>query len=86
MNAPLLSIIVPSYNEEGNIEAFFSAVQETLQTIPYRYEVIFIDDGSSDNTLQVIQKLADEYPAVTYVSFTRNFGKEAAMLAGLEFS
>lgn len=86
MDAPLLSIIVPSYNEEGNIEAFYSAVQDTFQTVPYRYEVIFIDDGSSDNTLQVIQKLADAYPAVTYVSFTRNFGKEAAMLAGLEYS
>lgn len=86
MNVPLLSIIVPSYNEERNIEPFYSTVRETLQTIPYRYEVLFIDDGSSDNTLHVIQKLESIYPNVRYVSFTRNFGKEAAMLAGLKYA
>ncbi|WP_059105377.1 glycosyltransferase family 2 protein [Shouchella shacheensis] len=84
MDKPLLSVIVPSYNEEQNVEAFYFALRDVLATTHYRWEVIFVDDGSSDETLPLIQRLSTWHSSVKYVSFTRNFGKEAAILAGFQ--
>lgn len=77
----LLSIVVPCYNEEESVENFLVEVQNVLKG--HNFEVIFINDGSSDDTLKTIKGLADKTPNVKYISFSRNFGKEAAIYAGL---
>ncbi|NMD68803.1 glycosyltransferase family 2 protein [Bacillus sp. DNRA2] len=81
----LVSIVVPCYNEEQSIDLFFSVVDPILKEIStIDYEVIYVNDGSKDNTEQVMKELSDREPKVRFVSFSRNFGKEAAMLAGIE--
>ncbi|EGA89850.1 CsbB [Planococcus donghaensis MPA1U2] len=80
----LISIVVPAYNEEANIAAMYDKLMQELESLPYRYEIMFINDGSSDNTLQEILKLAEAHEHIKYISLTRNFGKESAMLAGLK--
>ena len=77
-----LSVIVPCKDEESCIEQFVKEVSLVCKNIPL--EFVFVDDGSSDGTLREIKKLADGDGRVRYVSFSRNFGKEAALLAGLE--
>ncbi|SNZ17037.1 Glycosyltransferase involved in cell wall bisynthesis [Terribacillus aidingensis] len=84
MAAKLLSVIVPSYNEADNVELFYEELTKELQYSSYDYEVIYIDDGSSDTTLLELKELADQHYNVHYLSFTRNFGKEAAILAGFQ--
>ncbi|WP_410320080.1 glycosyltransferase family 2 protein [Methanobrevibacter sp.] len=77
----LLSIVVPCYNEEESVKLFLNEIQSILSD--YNFEVIFVNDGSSDNTLNVIKNLADSNSNVKYISFSRNFGKESAIYAGL---
>ncbi|KOF12108.1 glycosyltransferase [Planococcus glaciei] len=79
----LISIVVPAYNEEANILSMYEKLVQELHLLPYRYEIMFINDGSSDGTLLEILKLAERHPDVKYISLTRNFGKESAILAGL---
>lgn len=80
-----LSIIVPCYNEQDNIPAFFDAACAVLDRLPeVEPEYIFVDDGSRDNTILLLRELAAAHPQVRYLSFSRNFGKEAAMYAGLQ--
>lgn len=79
-----LSIIIPCYNEE---QVIIKTYQETIQYIQqYDYEIILVNDGSTDKTLSLIQTLAKEDKRVKYISFSRNFGKESAMLAGLTYA
>ena len=78
----LLSIIVPCFNEAETVEIFLDEIQKTLKD--YDSEILFINDGSSDDTLKKIKELADANPNVKYISFSRNFGKESAMYAGLK--
>ena len=84
----LLSVIVPCYNEEAALPYFRSEIQKTADILREKYdlrtEVLFVDDGSRDGTLALLRQYAREDPRVRYVSFSRNFGKEAAMYAGLE--
>lgn len=77
----VLSIVVPCYNEEESVTMFLDDIQKTL--VAFDYEVIFINDDSSDSTLEIIRNLADSNPNVKYISFSRNFGKESAIYAGL---
>lgn len=88
MNRQTLSIIVPCYNEEASVQLFISEVKKIESQMMNRldFEYIFVDDGSSDGTLNILKQLHQTYNDVHYVSFTRNFGKEAAILAGLEKS
>jgi len=80
-----LSFIVPCYNEELCLEAFHTAATEAFASAGITsYELLFIDDGSSDGTLRVIKGLAARDPHISFVSFSRNFGKESAIFAGLE--
>ncbi|WP_270740581.1 glycosyltransferase family 2 protein [Lactococcus formosensis] len=83
MKNKTLSIIVPAYNEEETIELFFDEVNTQTLDLPLDKTFYFINDGSSDRTLEVIKALSQNYPNVKYISFSRNFGKEAALLAGL---
>lgn len=82
----LLSIVVPCYNEENTIGIYFSTTSEILAQIDMDIEYIFVDDGSRDNTLEHLKSLHKKYDCVKYLSFSRNFGKEAALLAGLEYT
>ncbi|SDJ76878.1 glycosyltransferase family 2 protein [Sediminibacillus albus] len=81
MKACYLSILIPSYNESYNIPLIYQALKEQLAKMDH--EILFIDDGSEDDTFKQIHQLAAAHEEVKYVSFTRNFGKEAALLAGL---
>ncbi len=79
-----LSIVVPCYNEEASIPLFYQACREALQPLPVEPEWWFVDDGSTDGTLAQIKALRAQDARVHYITFSRNFGKEAAMYAGLE--
>lgn len=83
----LLSVIVPCYNEEGNIDLFYEETVKALGDLMPETELIFVNDGSRDSTIRKLRSLCEraEY-RVRVVSFSRNFGKEAALLAGLEAS
>jgi len=78
----LISLIVPCFNEEEALPLFYKETVKVLSGMDVDYELILIDDGSKDKTLDVMKKLADENEHVKYVSFSRNFGKESAMYAG----
>jgi len=80
----LISIIIPCYNEEQTLDALYHEVTAVLAPLPYRYELIFVDDGSKDNTLRIIKSFAEADARVKYLSFSRNFGKEASMYGGLK--
>ncbi|OTO76662.1 MULTISPECIES: glycosyltransferase family 2 protein [unclassified Enterococcus] len=80
----MISVIVPCFNEEEAIPLFFVEMEEVKKKVSYDFEYIFINDGSEDQTLNVLRKLAREYSFVRYLSFSRNFGKEAALYAGLQ--
>lgn len=81
----LVSIVVPCYNEDRSIEQFYCVVDSVLTAIDnIQYEFIFINDGSKDDSELKMKELSVDYPNVRYISFSRNFGKEAAMLAGVE--
>ena len=85
----LLSVIVPCYNEEENVAPFYEELMKNesfFREKEIELEVLFIDDGSADGTVQEVRKLRERDERVHYVSFSRNFGKEAAMFAGLEHS
>jgi glycosyltransferase involved in cell wall biosynthesis len=79
-----LSLVVPCFNEETVIPHFYQTVNESMGESNIDYEFIFVDDGSSDDTLKIARELSERDGRVHYVSFSRNFGKEAAMLAGLQ--
>lgn len=81
----LLSIIVPCFNEEESVNIFYNEITETLKNISINYEIIFVNDGSSDDTLNNI-KMLSKYNNIRYISFSKNFGKEAALFAGLNYS
>ncbi len=80
----LLSVIVPCFNEQEVLPFFIKEIGQTLKALQdHDMEIIFINDGSSDQTLQIIKKAAQSDPRIKYISFSRNFGKEAALYAGL---
>jgi len=80
-----ISIVVPCYNEEASLPLFYGEVCCVLESMPdIDYELLLINDGSEDNTLSVIKKLAGDNTKIKYASFSRNFGKEAAMYLGLQ--
>ena len=81
-----LSVVVSIYNEEEGIEHFFDVLEGELNKLPYTYEVLMINDGSRDNTLSELKKLSERNEHIRIVSFSRNFGHEAAMLAGIDNS
>lgn len=80
----LLSVVIPAYNEENNINLAVDRLSAVLESADISYELIFVDDGSRDNTYSLICERARTNPSVRGVSFSRNFGKEAAIFAGLK--
>lgn len=83
-----LSIIVPVYNEEESLPGFHSRLHQALEALqakyPLNFETLYVDDGSHDNSLQVIRSLSTDVTDVRYITFSRNFGKEAALAAGID--
>ncbi|MDR3562972.1 MAG: glycosyltransferase family 2 protein [Negativicutes bacterium] len=79
-----VSIIVPCFNEEQTVPIFYKSVTPILTELGIGYEILFVDDGSRDLTQETVLKIAKLDPRVSLISFSRNFGKEAALLAGLE--
>ena len=79
----LISLIIPCYNEQEALPLFYKEASKVLSNMRCDHEFLFINDGSRDGTLEIMKKLAAEDPHVFYYSFSRNFGKESAMYAGL---
>lgn len=84
MKKDLISIVVPCYNEGESLPIFYGTIDEVSKKIKANFEFIFINDGSSDNTLDILRSLSLKDKRVKYISFSRNFGKEAAILAGFK--
>ena len=83
----MLTLVVPCYNEEAALPAFMEEVQSVMKALKeVAVEIIFVDDGSRDRTLEIIRTLHQKNDFVRYISFSRNFGKESAILAGLQAS
>lgn len=82
----LLSIVVPVYNEEENIETFYQAVTTVMTGLPYEYELIYVDDGSSDLSPIILQKLAKDDEHVKVIFLARNFGHQLALTCGLDYA
>ena len=80
-----LSVIIPSYNEERNVGIMHERLTKTLSEITDSYEMIFVNDCSKDQTLLRIKELAERDSHVKYLSFSRNFGHQIAVSAGLDF-
>ncbi|GAB3905560.1 glycosyltransferase family 2 protein [Mucilaginibacter boryungensis] len=81
-----ISIVIPSFNEAGNIAELVQRLTAVLKTVPYRYEVIFIDDGSSDNTLEILKSLNSKDDNLYYLELSRNFGHQNALKAGYDYA
>lgn len=78
-----ISIIVPMHNEEGNVQLFYQRTSNTLKQLKVSYEIIFINDGSKDNTQSLIYQLSKQDEAVKYIDLSKNFGHQIAVSAGL---
>lgn len=86
MAPPDFSIVVPVYNEEANLAAFYAELKSVAETLPGTWEIVFVDDGSSDESFAILARLAQEEERVRVVRFVRNFGQTAALVAGFDFS
>jgi glycosyltransferase involved in cell wall biosynthesis len=79
-----LSIVIPVYNEEENIPKLYEELKEVLDKLPYDYEIIFVDDGSTDKSFEILNEIAKKDPKVKVIKFRRNYGQTAAMYAGFQ--
>jgi len=86
MGSKLISIVIPAYNEEKNIPLIYDELMKVLDVLKekYDYEIIFIDDGSEDKSPEILETLTNQNNKVKYIQFSRNFGKEIALTAGLQ--
>lgn len=82
---PEISIVVPVYNEEGNIIPMFERLESVCLEINLPFEIVFVNDGSKDLTLSIVKGLAKNKPCVKFIDFSRNFGHQVAVTAGLEY-
>ena len=82
-----ISVIIPAYNEEESLPFLYERLDKLMNEIDtYEFEVLFVNDGSKDKTIQIIKELRQKDKRICYVDFSRNFGKEIAMLAGLDYA
>ncbi|NOY15464.1 MAG: glycosyltransferase family 2 protein [Gammaproteobacteria bacterium] len=81
----LLSVIVPVFNEEEVIKSFLQRITSVLDTLSFDSEILFVNDGSTDSTLDILNQLKEHDPRISIVDLSRNFGKEIAMTAGLDY-
>jgi dolichol-phosphate mannosyltransferase len=83
---PKVSMVFPVYNEEGNLEVLYESVRQALFQADVSYEMVFVDDGSADGSLEIIKGLAKQDPCVRYISLSRNFGHQSGLFAGMSYS
>lgn len=81
-----ISIVVPAFNESGNIKLLSTKIAEVFATLNYNYELIFVNDGSTDDTQAILEELQQTDSRVNYIEFSRNFGKDMALKAGIDLS
>lgn len=82
-----VTLLIPAHNEEASLEALYKAVREMIEGEPgYEWEMLLVDDGSKDRTLEMLRQMRAADKRVSYISLSRNFGKENAMLAGLDYA
>ncbi|MFC6170164.1 glycosyltransferase family 2 protein [Loigolactobacillus jiayinensis] len=82
-----VTIVIPFYNEESGLRDFYISLASTLKELPaFGFEMLFVNDGSSDNGLKLVEKLATKDPRVSYIDLSRNYGKEVAMTAGFDYA
>lgn len=82
-----ITIIIPAYNEEESLPYLIERIKKLIDSInKYNFEILFINDGSKDKTLELIKSYREEDNRISYVNFSRNFGKETAMIAGLDYA
>ena len=82
----MISLIIPCFNEEESLPLFYPEATSVLRQMNCDYELIFVNDGSRDRTLEILKELSEKDPHVIYLSFSRNFGKEAGLYAGLSMA
>jgi len=81
-----VSILIPAYNEEESLPLLYRRLADLMDTQPtYAWEVLFVNDGSRDHTLAILAQLRESDPRINYLDLSRNYGKEAAMLAGFDY-
>ena len=78
-----LSLVIPCYNEDKCLHIVYEAIQQIFSNLDISYEILFVDDGSKDNSIKILKELSANNNNINYISFSRNFGKEAAILAGI---
>lgn len=82
-----ISIIIPAYNEEESLPMLRDRIEKLMNSMKnYNFEILFVNDGSKDKTIEIIKKMREEDSRINYVDFSRNFGKEIAMIAGLDYA
>ncbi len=79
-----ISVIIPAYNEEANIQMLYDRLSAVLRQMQLDYELIFVNDGSQDKTMELVKNLSAKIPEVKYIDFSRNFGHQIAVTAGLD--
>jgi glycosyltransferase involved in cell wall biosynthesis len=82
----LISIVIPAHNEEENIVTIFDRIAKVLLNLHYDYEILVVDDGGSDQTLKIVKEIAQTNHRIFYIEFSRNFGHQPALKAGLDFA
>ena len=80
----MLSVVVSVYNEEQALPMFYKAARSVLESLDWDYELLFVNDGSQDGSMAYLRRLSREDPRVKVLGFSRNFGHEAAMIAGID--
>ena len=81
-----LSVVVSVYNEEAALEEFYKTAEPVFADLPWDYELVFVNDGSADGSDRILRQFSARNPKVRVIEFSRNFGHEAAMIAGIDYS
>jgi dolichol-phosphate mannosyltransferase len=87
LNNPMkkISIVIPAHNEEGNVALVYQKIKKVFDGLErYRFEIIFVNDGSRDNTQQKLEELSEQFEEVKFIEFSRNFGHQPAVKAGMD--
>ena len=83
---PAISIVVPVYNEEDNVQLLYQQIREVCESLRKSYEIVFVDDGSRDQTFEILEEIHSQDPRLKAIRFRKNYGQTAAMAAGFEYA
>lgn len=85
-NKPAISIVIPVFNEEDNVQLLYQQIREVCESLRQSYEIVFVDDGSRDRTFEILEEIHSNDPRLKAIRFRKNYGQTAAMAAGFEFA